>query len=300
MAALRDKLDHKYDPVDVFIDRSGRWHVHGREMPPEEAHRHFDIAWNSLHGRYGEDGKIQSFFEGHGVPFTGSGSLPSALGMHKGLTKKALQDHGIKTPYWKEASSSEVEQNVDEAVEHLLRSFALPFVIKPMQSGSSVGVSVCRKREDVAPALIEAARHGDAIIAEEYIPGTEATVGVIERFRGQDLYALPPVEIAPKNDFFDYQAKYGGASEEIIPARFDMEVKRAIEDIAKAVHRLLQLRHYSRTDFMINPKRGAYVLETNTLPGMTSESLIPKALRAVGSDIHELIDHIIRLELRLD
>ncbi len=299
LASLREHLDSSYEPVDVFIDRKGKWHLHGREMKPEDAHKHFDIAWNALHGKYGEDGKIQSFFETHGIPFTGSGSMSSAIGMNKGLTKQILKDNGIKSPFWNEAKSSTVRDNVDEAVEHLFKTFALPIVIKPMSSGSSVGVSIARTKEEIGPALIEAAKHGDAIIAEEYIQGTEATCGVIDGFRGQDLYALPPVEIVPSGGFFDYDAKYSGKTQEFVPARFSLEMKQAIEDLAKAVHKILRLKHYSRTDFIIHPKRGILVLETNTLPGLTEESLLPKSLRAVGSSLHELIDHIIKRELKL-
>lgn len=297
LSALHDKFDDRYEPVDVFIDKTGKWHILGKEIAPEKSGQHFDIAWNALHGTYGEDGKIQSFFEAHGIPFTGSGSLSSAVGMNKALTKKILGDHGIRSPYWKEALSADIRNDIDAAVEDLFTTFLMPAVIKPAQSGSSVGVSIARGKGDIGPALEEAIKHGDAVIIEEYIPGVEATCGVIEGFRGQELYALPPVEIRSKNSFFDYKAKYEGQSEEIVPARFSREITAALEDLARSVHRSLRLKHYSRTDFIIHPRRGIYVLETNTLPGLTRESLIPKALRAVGSDIHELIDHVIRLEL---
>ncbi|MCX6715895.1 MAG: D-alanine--D-alanine ligase [Candidatus Taylorbacteria bacterium] len=297
LSALRDKFEDRYDPVDVFIDKAGRWHIFGKEIRPEDSHHYFDIAWNALHGNYGEDGKIQSFFETHGMPFTGSGSLSSAVGMNKILTKKVLKDHNIKSPYWKEASADDIRNDIDNAVEDLFSTFILPAIIKPAQSGSSVGVSIVRTKDDIGPALWEAIKHGDQILVEEFIPGVEATCGVIEGFRGEELYALPPIEIRPRNSFFDYNAKYAGESEEIVPGRFSREKKSAIEDLARSVHRLLRLKHYSRTDFIIHPRRGIYVLETNTLPGLTKESLVPKALRAVGTDIHELIDHVIRLEL---
>lgn len=297
LAAILANLEDKYEPIDILIDKEGRWHIDGAEIAPEEAIRRFDFAWNALHGTYGEDGKIQSFFEAHGVPHSGSGSLASAIGMNKSLTKKILRDAGIKSPYWKELLSEEVRQDASKAADILFTTFLFPAVIKPAQNGSSVGVSIVREKKDIAPALQEAAKHGDVILIEEYIPGAEATCGVIEGFRGEDLYALPPIEIRPKGDFFDYKAKYQGHSEEIVPARFPQETNKAIEELARAVHRTLGLNDYSRTDFIVHPRRGIYVLETNTLPGMTKESLIPKALRAVGSDIHELVDHIIRGEL---
>ena len=297
LKVLREKFGDTYEPIDVLIDKKGEWFIAGKQIKPEDSGRFFDIAWIGLHGTYGEDGKIQSFFETHGIPFTGSGSLSSAVGMNKVLTKEILKAAGIKSPYWKELSSAEALRDPIRAAESLFNSFTFPAVIKPAQSGSSVGVSIVQNKKDIVEALLEAAKHGDVILVEEYIQGDEATCGVIEGFRGQELYALPPVEIRTKNTFFDYKAKYAGESEEIVPARFPLARNRELEQLARAVHQILQLRHYSRTDFIIHPRRGIYVLETNTLPGMTNESLIPKALRAVGSDLHELIDHVIRREL---
>ncbi|MCX6718946.1 MAG: hypothetical protein NTZ38_01035 [Candidatus Taylorbacteria bacterium] len=143
---------------------------------------------------------------------------------------------------------------------------------------------------------MKAAEHGDVML-EEFIPGIEATCGVVEGFRGEELYALPPIEIRPLISFFDFEAKYAGKSQEIVPATFAQKIKLEIEDLAKRIHRALGLKHYSRSDFIIHPHRGIYTLEVNTLPGLTDESLIPKSLRAVGSDTHELIDHLIQLAL---
>lgn len=295
LAALRSKLEHLYEAHDVLIDLAGKWHVDGREFSPAEAHHHFDVAFNALHGAYGEDGKIQAILAAHDIPFTGSDSLSSAVAMNKVLTKQTLEKHGLKSPYWKEISSEGVRSDPSAAAGELFRGFVLPAVVKPAGSGSSVGVSIVRTHAELVKALQEAAKHGHSILIEELIPGIETTCGVIEGFRGQELYALPPVEIRTKNSFFDYDAKYRGQSEEIVPASFSAELKREIEELAKNVHRLLGLRHYSRTDFIIHPRRGIYILETNTLPGLTEESLMPKALRAVGGDLSDFVDHVIRL-----
>ncbi len=152
--------------------------------------------------------------------------------------------------------------------------------------------------KELIAGLALAAELDEEILVEEYIKGTEATVGVIEGFRGEKLYALPAVEIRPKTAFFDFAAKYEGKSDEIVPANFPMNVKMELSDMARKVHNAVGLRHYSRSDFIIHPKRGIYVLEVNTLPGLTGESLVPKSLRAVGSDTHELIDHLIGLALK--
>ena len=138
----------------------------------------------------------------------------------------------------------------------------LPAIVKPASSGSSVGISIVRDEADLMAALIEAAKHGHSILIEELIPGIEATCGVIEGFRGEELYALPPIEIRSKNSFFDYEAKYQGKSEEIVPAKFSEKLKRQIEELSRKIHRALGLRHYSRSDFIIHPRRGDLFLRS--------------------------------------
>jgi D-alanine-D-alanine ligase len=297
LQALRDKLSERYKARDIFIDRDSIWHIDGLAFSPADALARFDVAFNALHGAYGEDGRVQGILEAHGIPFTGSDSASSAIGMSKVLTKHVLAKHGIKSPYWKTISSDSVIKDKTAAANLLFQTFILPAVIKPSTGGSSVGISIVRDRAELEPALIKAAEHGPSIIIEEFIPGMEATCGVIEGFRSQALYALPVVEIRPKNAFFDYEAKYAGKSDEIVPATFLECVRKDIERLAMKVHEALGLRHYSRTDFIIHPRRGIYVLETNTLPGLTNESLMPKSLRAVGSDLPEFVDHIIKLTL---
>jgi len=292
---LRNRLNELYEARDIFIDKKGIWHQDGVAFEPRHLGHRVDVAFNALHGAYGEDGKIQSILESHGFPFTGSGSLASAVAMNKALSKKIFKDHGIKTPYWKEVPSERITNEPSELSRELFESLILPVVIKPSSSGSSVGVTIVRSYGELIPALNNAASHGDVVLIEEFIPGIEATAGVIEGFRGQELYALPPIEIRPHNGYFDYAAKYEGKSDEIVPATFSDKIKRSLEDLSRTVHKMLGLRHYSRTDFIIHPRRGIYVLEVNTLPGLTKESLLPKSLRAVGSDVHELVGHLVEL-----
>jgi D-alanine-D-alanine ligase len=297
LSALRKHFEHVYHPRDIFIDRQGSWHIDGLPVDPHDLHAKVDVVFNALHGSYGEDGKVQAILEAHGIPYTGSDALSSAIGMNKILAKNVFASHGIKSPYWKEVSSHDVREDSDKVARELFAKFILPAVVKPVSSGSSVGVSIARSFAELVPALTKAAEHGDSILVEEFIPGIEATCGVIEGFRDHELYALPPIEIRPHAGFFDYDAKYQGKSQEIVPATFSESIKKSLEELAGKVHRALGLRHYSRSDFIIHPRRGIYVLEVNTLPGMTDESLLPKALRAVGSDVHELIDHVIKLAM---
>ncbi len=298
LSALRTHFEPQYEPRDIFIDRQGTWHIDGVAVNPESMSSKIDVAFNALHGSYGEDGKIQAFLEAHCIPFTGSGSLGSAVGMNKILAKKICADHGIKSPYWKEVSSDSVRADVEAVAQELFTTFILPAVVKPNSSGSSVGVSIVHNFAELVTALMSAALHDETILIEEFIPGIETTCGVIEGFRGHELYALPPVEIRPHSGFFDYSAKYQGKSEEIVPATFSESIKKSLEDLAGKIHLALGLRHYSRSDFIIHPRRGIYMLEVNTLPGLTSESLVPKSLRAVGSDVHELVGHLIGLAMK--
>jgi D-alanine-D-alanine ligase len=179
----------------------------------------------------------------------------------------------------------------------------MPAVVKPAASGSSLGVSIVKNFAALEPAVCKAFEHGDVVMIEEFIPGVEATVGVIEGFRGEDLYVLPAVEIRPAGtqEFFDYKAKYGSDEkggafvEEIVPGHFSDTEKAELARLAREVHRALGLRHYSRTDFIVSPRRGVYVLETNTLPGLTEASLMPKALASVGVSLPDFLHHLVTL-----
>ncbi len=297
LRAIKEKHSEKYHSHNLLIDRSGRWHFDGVEESIQDILPRVDMIFNALHGSYGEDGKVQNILEIYGIPYTGSNSLSSAIGMNKSLAKKEFVKHGIKTPYGKILSSDSVKANTDAVVKELFQTFILPAIIKPVSAGSSVGVSIVRSYKDLSQALNTASEHGHEIIIEEFIPGIEASCGIIEGFRDQELYALPPIEIRPMTAFFDYEAKYQGKSREIVPASFSHSLKEKLMELARKIHRALNLRHYSRSDFIIHPKRGIYALEVNTLPAFADESLMPKALRAVGSDTHEFVDHIIRLTL---
>ena len=298
LKALREKLATSYRAKDIFISKDGVWHIDGVPRKPEEILQQIDVAILALHGTYGEDGKVQELLESFGIPFTGSGSLASAVAMNKNLSKKAFASQGIKVAADIIVESKAIQHDVDAIAQDIFRSFSMPAVVKPVCSGSSVGVSIVKSAKELKKGLVEAAKHSDMVMVEEYIKGTEASVGVIEGFRGEDIYVLPVAEIRPKNEFFDYEAKYQGASEEIVPATFSKELKQELGILARKAHAALGLRHYSRTDFMIHPKRGIFTLEINTLPGMADQSIIPKALLAVGSDGHELFDHLIKLALQ--
>lgn len=286
----------KYSVRDILIDKQGIWHVAGVPTLPHEALNHVDVVFNALHGYYGEDGKVQHILETHNIPFTGSTSIPSSIGMNKVMSKEVFKNAGIKSPLYKVVTISSL--NEDE-IYSLFKTFTLPFIVKPASSGSSVGVSVVKDFESFPLALEKAFQYDDSVLVEEYISGREATCGVIDGYRDHDIYALPPIEIrTPKGHFFDFDLKYKGGIEEIVPGNFTEAEKKELEKVAKEAHKALGLRHYSRSDFIIHPRRGIFILETNTLPGLTESSLIPKALHAVGAPLHHFIDHILELALQ--
>lgn len=292
---ILNRLDkEKYIPIDILLSKNGEWIINGVQTDIARIVGHVDIIWNALHGEYGEDGKIQQLFEQFGIPYTGSKSLPSAIGMHKNLAKERFRHAGILTP---EGEIIERDANIADTVFHFLRDKQLPVIVKPVSGGSSVATRIARTNEELVDAIREASRYGDVLV-EEVIAGKEATVCVIDGGGENEHFVLYPIEIVPpkENAFFDFDAKYGGGSEEICPGRFTLAVHSELRDLAVKAHKAIGARHYSRSDFIISEK-GIYILEINTLPGFTDESLLPKALKAVGVPESDFLDHIIKLSL---
>ncbi|TSC99750.1 MAG: D-alanine-D-alanine ligase [Parcubacteria group bacterium Greene1014_15] len=293
-SVLDNLLDEKYVPIDIVVHNNGSWHVGGIEQKPEQVFAKIDILWNALHGNFGEDGKLQRYLDMHGIPYTGSGALASALGMHKHLAKDLFIKHGIKTPV---STLIRPEEDMLLRARDVWRTFPHPSVVKPASAGSSMGISVINTYDALVDAILQARLFSDVIMIEEYIEGREATCGVINNFRGQSTYALPPVEvILPKEKtFYDFDAKYVNFCRDICPGRFSNAEKHELQETAKIAHDLLALRHYSRADFIVSPKRGIYLLEINTLPSLTKKSLMLHALEAVGMSPQQFLEHIIAL-----
>lgn len=287
--------ESSYVVRDIYIDKQGTWHDRGRATTPERVLRQIDVALVGLHGDYGEDGKVQRLLELFGTPFAGADAFSSYLAMHKLMAKARVAEQGVVMPAHEYIESpSEVEQGV----QNVIRRFHQPVVIKPVGWGSSIGVSITGGYAPVRDAVDKLFAEGaPSVLIEECIRGQEATVGVVEGLRGQGLYALPPVEITPpKDDFFSYEAKYSGRTREICPGRFSRVMSEELQRLARVAHRALGLRHYSRSDFIVTP-RAVYYLETNTLPGLTSESLMPRSLEAVGVSMSEFLTHLVNLAL---
>jgi D-alanine-D-alanine ligase len=291
----------KYESRDIFIDRSGQWHNFGAPVTPERALRGVDVAVNIIHGEYGEDGRLHEILDSLAVPYTGSDKQSSILAFNKARTKQAIKKIGIKTPRALVIDQGEIKGSLEDVALEIFRTFPHPAIVKPVIGGSSVGTTVVNNFHTLAWALEEAFKIYPQALIEEFIKGREATVGVIDDYRGEKIYALMPVEIIPpkENSFFDYDAKYGGKTLERVPGNFTNREKEELENAAKRAHEILGLSHYSRSDFMV-ARRGIFFLETNNASGvgMTDQSLFPKALKAIGSSVPQFLDHVIELTLR--
>ncbi|MBW1696968.1 MAG: D-alanine--D-alanine ligase [Deltaproteobacteria bacterium] len=248
-----------------------------------------DVALIILHGPNGEDGTIQGLLDLLKIPYQGSGVLGSANAMNKIASKHLYAQFGIPTP-----SYLTVKKTDTPKPDQWIRRLGLPLVVKPVSCGSSVGLSIVKSEDMLAAAVEKAFCHDDTIMLEEYIEGIELTVGVI----GNDsLEALPVIEIIPDDahEFFDYEAKYtAGITQEICPARIDDNLTEKAQSLGKLAHRALFCKGYSRTDMILRQK-DIFVLETNTIPGMTANSLLPQAAKTAGISFSKLLDKLIEL-----
>ena len=238
-----------------------------------------ELVFNLIHGTFGEDGELQRLLDDRGISYTGEGSEESRLAFDKILTKQALQQAGVPTPRWEILRAGEQP------------TLSLPIVIKAPRQGSSVGVHLIHEPDQIAPALADCLLHGEEILVEELVTGRELTVGIL----GDQ--ALPAVEIRPREGFYDYTNKYTkGATEYLVPAPLNPLETEAVQDVALAANRALDLKVYCRVDVLLTPD-GPTVLEINTIPGMTETSLLPKAAAASGLDFAALCIKIAALSL---
>ena len=246
-----------------------------------------DVAFIALHGPGGEDGTVQGVLEWLGVPYTGSDVRSSALAMDKHLTKKLLSAEGLPTPSW------DTFDFAGGTLPLLPGSLNLPLVVKPRNEGSSAGVRMVRTHEEWSRAMIELSERRSAVLAEELVAGREFSCGVLFE------QALPVIEIIPEGrEFYDYDAKYApGGSRHEVPAKLDDDVAHRLQILALSTHRLLGLRDYSRTDIIVTREGRPYILEINSLPGLTPTSLFPDECAAAGIGFEALVDRLIRAAL---
>lgn len=292
-ASILKHLSETHAPIDIFISKDGKWHLHGVEKSPERILKNVDVVFNALHGEYGEDGGVQEVLNILGVNYTGSGRYESAVAMNKWVTKEMAQEVGIKTPIGMLVRQTD---SLSDKAKEIFASIPHPLIVKPRDGGSSIGIKKVDSYSELLSALEEILSKHKSAIVEEYITGKEATCGVIDNFRGKDIYTLPPLEIVPPTGkLFDYEHKYDGSSKHICPGNFTAEEKKTIEKFSALIHKRLGLSHYSCSDFVVSPKRGVYFLEVNTLPRLTDESPLSKSLHAVGVSIKDFLHHTLHL-----
>lgn len=245
-----------------------------------------DIVFMALHGENGENGKLQAAFDLLGVRYTGSDYLSSAIAMNKGMAKQFMNANSIPTP---QGISMTRETREDDPSK---LSIHMPLVIKPCCGGSSIGVTIVRTEEEYKAGLDEAFRFEDELVIEEFVEGREFSIGVIEQ------KALPIIEIAPIQGFYDYKNKYkAGSAVETCPAELSEEITKKMQGYAEAVAKAIGLDTYSRIDFLLNKDNEIFCLEANTLPGMTPTSLLPQEAKVVGMDFNQLCEKLIAISL---
>ncbi|HRO74545.1 MAG TPA: D-alanine--D-alanine ligase [Crocinitomicaceae bacterium] len=250
-----------------------------------------DAAIIYIHGNPGENGRLQALFEMQNIPFVNSGGLASHLSFDKWYCNQFLNNFGIKV-----AKSLFLRSENQFTAEHIVSELGLPCFVKPTDSGSSFGISKVNTQAELQPALEKAFAEGKSVVIESFLKGTEVTCAVYQTKNG--LKALPLTEIVSENDFFDYEAKYLGKSQEITPARVDETLKNKVQAVAKDVYQLLNLRSIARVDFMVVDNE-PYVIEVNTTPGFSPASLVPQMLACEGIKIEDFWREIVSFELAL-
>jgi len=250
-----------------------------------------DAALIILHGPFGEDGTVQGLLDLLNIPYQGAGVLGSAVAMNKLIAKRLYRQAGIPTPDYISISIHDPDPDPQK-----VKALGFPLVVKPVCAGSSVGMSIVSNEKDLPAAIEKGFQNDDTLILEQYIKGTELTCGVLGN---QEIEALPVIEIIPGegHEFFDYHAKYvAGATNEICPARIDGQTTQKVHQLAVEAHRTLCLKGYSRTDMLLKDGQ-LYVLETNTIPGMTATSLFPQSAAKAGYEFGVLMDKLIELAI---
>lgn len=256
----------------------------GKQLAESKA----EVVFNAVHGLYGEDGRLQTLLEIREMPYTGSGMIASVSCMDKVITKRMLRDAGISTP-----ACLIVNKKESGIKEKIMQRFSLPVVIKPASQGSSIGVKIVKEENQLDEALANAFKYSRDILVEEFISGKELTVSMMQK--DGEVVALPVIHIAPHSGMYDYHSKYTkGATEYICPADLDEETTKKVQEISKQAYEVLGCSGVARADVMLDEEGNGYVLEINTVPGMTATSLVPKAAAAAGISFPELCNIILQ------
>lgn len=295
-AAMLSALSpEKYETRDIFIDKSGFWHLRGVPAEPSRILAQIDVVLNALHGGVGEDGTVQRILDKHGIAYVGPRAFPAASSNNKAKTNEIARRAGLLVP---RTIVFTVHNDITtrDMARAVFENFGPPYIVKPSNEGASVGVLFASTIIDLPEMLAETLDNFGSAMVQEFIRGEDARVGVIEDFRHQELYALPAAHmLRPEGkQFIDSAARREGKVTHVVPSNFSIQEKQTLEAAAKLAHKALGLSHHSRADFIL--ARGKpYLLEITGLPGLYPGAAFPQMLEAVGSSVPEFLEHAIAL-----
>ena len=292
-----DNLDRtKFDPTRVLVDENewtaydedGRYSINKNDFSfiKNTTKHNFEYAFIVIHGTPGEDGKLQGYLDMVGIPYNTSSAAIMALTFQKFHCNQFLKNFGINVP---DAELIKEGDNINE--QEILKKVGLPSFVKPTDGGSSFGVTKVKKESELIPAIKEAFNHGSEVVVEDAIEGREVTCGVFRN--GKEIQALPITEIIPENEYFDYDAKYNGKSKEVTPADLDNQMAKSIKELTIKIYGILGMRGIVRMDYIVNKENIPHLIEINSIPGMSKESIVPQMLKTGNKNIEELLNNII-------
>jgi D-alanine-D-alanine ligase len=295
-AMLNALPEDRYDARDIFVDKKGYWHWRGMPSDPGRILSQVDVVLNAMHGGPGENGMVQRILDRAGIPYAGARAHAAALSLHKARARQALAEAGVMIPQGV-AFSIDDGLTTGEMAREVFSRFGPQYVVKPAQGGGSVGIRLVPTIVELPDAIGDVLDAYGSAVVEEYVSGHEASVGVIEHFRDEELYALPPVHVIPTESMshVSAQARELGLVKHIVPVSyFSDSEKRSLIDAARAAHRALGMSHFSNADIILT-RRGPVVLEVDAHPVLHEYGAFPKALDSVGSNLREFLEHSIKL-----
>jgi len=295
MAALPED---RYDTRDILIDREGRWHMRGMPATPARALTQLDVVLNALHGGIGEDGTVQRILDRSGVPYPGSRALSASLALNKIRTRQVLRR--VDIPMANAMSFSlQNDMNTREMAESVFSQFGPPYVVKPPMEGSSSGIRIVHTIIELPDTIGDVLDEYGSALIEEYLQGAHVTIGVIEDFRNEPFYVLPPAHIELQKGvlYFNPLTEGGMQARHDVPSRLPHDIKESLAEMARLAHQTLKLADFSDADFVVT-RRGPILLEVNASPHLHREAAFPHMLEAVGSSLREFVEHSIALTRR--
>lgn len=295
----------KYTPVDILIDRDGVWHRNGVPLNPDELANHVDVVFNCLHGIDGEDGRIQKFLEEKGIPFVGSDSLSSALSGHKGAAKERLKSIGYKTPRYtllKDISSykdeSERHDHMRRKAMEVFRKMNGPWIVKPILGSASTHTYLVTTFSELISTLDFLSDMFDEILIEEYIEGREVVSAILEGYRDEKHYAVPPREVVKPGKILDENIRRQGLHKAYVVGRDMKDHRDSLEEMTRRIHSEFNMSDFSMIDYIVSPTKGIYVIEIDSVPVLAKGEIVHDILHSIGINEGDFLDHLISRNVR--